>query len=74
MDLKSIKKRGISEKFEEIAEHQKMSNLIGFRLFLIRFRVEAFPFHQILSQKMFQNLKINDVYVYPFLRIMAGFR
>ena len=45
-----------------------MSNLIGFRLFLIRFRVEAFPFHQILSQKMFQNLKINDVYVYPFLR------
>ena len=35
--------KGISEKFEEIAEmYKKISNLIGFRLFLIRFRVERF--------------------------------
>ena len=38
--------RGISEKFQEIAETPKKNLLLrGFRLFLIRFHVEAFPCH-----------------------------
>ena len=48
--------RGISEKFEEIAEmHKKMSNLISFRLFFIRFRVKAFPCYHF---KTCENCKI----------------
>jgi len=38
--------RGISEKFEEIPKtSQKNLLLRGFRIFLVRFRIEAFPCH-----------------------------
>ena len=49
--LHKTESKGISEKFEEIAEmYQKIGNLIGFPLFLIRFRVLAFPCHHIYKQ------------------------
>ena len=79
---KSIKKRGnfsksefrgISEKFEEIAEmHQKMSNLIGFRLFLIRFRVEAFPCHHYrrIGYLSLQKKKLFNQILYRWLRLL----
>jgi len=42
----NFESRGISEKFQEIAETPKKNMLLrGFRLFLIRFHVEAFLCH-----------------------------